>query len=270
MPTATIDNTLEMYYELDDFTDPWREADTVVLHHGFAKNSRLWYSWPPLLARKYRVVRLDARGFGKSTVPPPGYLWSLSGFAHDLRRLLDHLGVEKVHLVGESLGGAISLQFAYEYPGQLHSLTVCGAPYNFTTDAETTRRKSQIIMKEGTIAYAMDGSMRRFNDKPEYKELAQWFANEMSKPSRRVMLEVFEYVPTIDLTEILPSIQVPTLIMGGEESIIMPPENCRKLQQLLPNAKLVLFPGAPNHICAAIPQQCVEELLKFLGEINDV
>ncbi|MFC1966275.1 alpha/beta fold hydrolase [Chloroflexota bacterium] len=270
MNTATIGSTLEMYYELDDFTDPWREADTVVLHHGMHKNSNLWYTWPPLLARNYRVVRPDARGFGRSSVPPSGYPWSLSGFAHDLRGLLDHLGIEKVHLVGETIGGTISLQFAYEYPERLHSLTICGSPYTWAGAAERLSRDRQKISKEGPAAYIMDSSTRRFGGKPEYEELAQWYSNEMLKTSRRVMLEVLEFISTVDLTDILPSIRVPTLIMGGEESTIMTSENNRKFQRLLPNAKLVTFTGAPNHICAAIPQQCVEELLKFFGEINNV
>ena len=58
MPRVTLDQTLEMYYEDDDYTDPWREPEAVVLHHGNAKNSFLWYAWVPLLARQYRVVRL--------------------------------------------------------------------------------------------------------------------------------------------------------------------------------------------------------------------
>ena len=116
MPYARIDDTLEMYYEVDDYTDPWRPSETVVLHHGNAKNARLWYAWVPLLARQYRVVRLEGRGFGRSTVPPEGYGWSLGGFAADIVGLLDHLGLEKVHLIGETVGGTISLKFASEYP----------------------------------------------------------------------------------------------------------------------------------------------------------
>ncbi len=84
MPFARIDDTLEMYYEDDAFTDPWRRPETVVLHHGNAKNARLWYAWVPLLARQYRVVRLEARGFGRSTVPPEGYDWTLADILNPL------------------------------------------------------------------------------------------------------------------------------------------------------------------------------------------
>ena len=81
MPTADLPGDLSMYYEDDDFTDPWARPDTVILHHGNAKNARLWYAWVPLLARDFRVIRLDARGFGRSSVPAPGYPWSLDEHA---------------------------------------------------------------------------------------------------------------------------------------------------------------------------------------------
>ena len=116
MPTVNLPDNLEMYYDDDDYTDPWRTPETVVLHHGNAKNGRLWYAWVPLLARQYRVARLDARGFGRSTVPPEGYDWSLSGFAGDLLGLLDHLELDKVHLIGETVGGTVALQFALRTP----------------------------------------------------------------------------------------------------------------------------------------------------------
>ena len=62
----------ELFYTVDDFTDPWTQPETVVLHHGMAKNHKLWYAWVPILAQHYRVVRFDMRGMGQSSVPAPG------------------------------------------------------------------------------------------------------------------------------------------------------------------------------------------------------
>jgi pimeloyl-ACP methyl ester carboxylesterase len=69
MPTAHLPGHLHPYYEDDNFTDPWAASETVILHHGNAKHAQLWYAWEPLLAGEFRVIRLGARGFGKSSIP---------------------------------------------------------------------------------------------------------------------------------------------------------------------------------------------------------
>ena len=56
-----------MHYEIDDFTDPWREAETILMIHGNAERGQAWYGWVPTLAREFRIVRPDTRGFGEST-----------------------------------------------------------------------------------------------------------------------------------------------------------------------------------------------------------
>ena len=71
MPNARIDDTLQTYYEDDDFTEPWATPETVVMHHGNSKSSRMWYAWVPLLSRQYRVVRPDARGTREASGAPP-------------------------------------------------------------------------------------------------------------------------------------------------------------------------------------------------------
>src|SRR2546428_8543076 len=115
MPTAQLPGNLRLYYEDDDFTDPWAASETVILHHGNAKNSQLWYAWVPLLAGGYRVIRLDARGFGKSSIPEPGYPWSLEGFATDVLHLIDYLQIDKAHLVGATIGGRLRHTFPIQF-----------------------------------------------------------------------------------------------------------------------------------------------------------
>src|SRR2546428_11857007 len=102
MPTARLPGDLSMYYDDDDFTDPWSAPETVILHHGNAKNARLWYGWVPLLARDYRVIRVDARGFGRSSAPAPGYPWSLDGFAAAPLHPLEPPRIGKAHLLRET------------------------------------------------------------------------------------------------------------------------------------------------------------------------
>lgn len=159
MPTVDLPGALRMHYEVDDFTDPWAPAETVILHHGNGKNLKLWYAWMPLLTRDFRVVRLDARGFGASSVPEPGYDWSLENFADDLKHFMDALGIERAHLIGESVGGTIGLQFAQRHPERLHSLTTCSSPFKFLGKS-SYMDSHRLITEQGVEAWVRASASR--------------------------------------------------------------------------------------------------------------
>ncbi len=65
MPNFRPSADLDMHYRVDDFTDPWRQPPTILMLHGNAESGLAWYAWIPKLARHYRVVRPDMRGFGE-------------------------------------------------------------------------------------------------------------------------------------------------------------------------------------------------------------
>ena len=266
MPTVQLDPTLEMYYEDDDYTDPWRTPEAVVLHHGNAKNTRLWYAWVPLLARQYRVVRLDARGFGRSSVPPEGYDWSLSNFAGDLLGLLDHLELDRVHLIGETVGGTISLQFAHEHPERLKSLTVCTSPYKFSGVA-MYQDYYRLVQESGVPAWARETGSRRVDPgaDPAHHE---WYIQQMSQTSKRVVLETLAYLSTQDLTDILPNIATPTMILVGENSVGNTPERTQMMAELMPNARVVVIPGAGGYVQHSAPEKCVAAWQEFIVSLS--
>src|SRR5947207_5690301 len=84
---------LSLAYYVDDFTDPWKSAPTLLLLHAAMGSARRYFAWVPHLARDYRVVRLDLRGHGGSQVPPPDQPLALERLVADVVELLDHLGV---------------------------------------------------------------------------------------------------------------------------------------------------------------------------------
>src|SRR5580658_6766429 len=113
MPEIQLSPGVAMFYRENDYTDPWRkDVETVMLLHGNAESSLAWNAWIPHLARKFRVIRPDMRGFGKSTPMPLDYPWSIDGIIDDYINLADQLGIERFHLAGAKIGGGISLRFA--------------------------------------------------------------------------------------------------------------------------------------------------------------
>lgn len=262
MPLAKIADDLDMYYDVDDFTDPWKRPETVVLHHGNAKSSRFWYAWVPLLARHYKVVRLDARGLGRSSVPPTGYKWSLKGFAQDLKLLLDYLNLDKVHLVGETVGGTISMQFATDYPERLRSLTVCSSPFRFTDPYYMDSARKQ--EKDGVLAWARESMKRRLDASKVGPDFVEWYADEMGKTSLRVVVETHLALAGNDLSDVLRRINVPTLILSAENRPGYTREYVREMEQLIPGSKLVVFSGTFGFVQHSQPERCAEAVLAFL------
>ncbi|MDA0262649.1 MAG: alpha/beta hydrolase [Chloroflexi bacterium] len=267
MPFAKIDDTLEMYYEDDNFCDPWRKPETVVLHHGNAKNARLWYAWVPLLSRQYRVVRLDARGFGRSSVPPEGYDWSLSNFGADLLRLLDLLEVDKVHYIGETIGGTIGLQFAYDHPERVQTLTACTSPFNFA-GVDTYKDHYKLVSEAGVAAWVQKTAERRLEPGKSDPAHHQWYIEQMSQTEKRVVLETLAYLVTQDLTDLLPQIKTPTLVLASEQNARDNPDRTKLFAEKLADGRLVAIPGTSGYVQHSAPEECVLAWRQFLGEIS--
>jgi 3-oxoadipate enol-lactonase len=108
MPSFRCSPDVELHYVVDDFTDPWRQPEAILLLHGNAESSTAWYGWVPLLARRYRLVRPDMRGFGASTPMPRDFPWTLDILIDDYVRLMDSLGIARFHLVGAKIGGTLA------------------------------------------------------------------------------------------------------------------------------------------------------------------
>src|SRR5579864_9613258 len=109
-------------YTIDDFTDPWRPASTLLLLHAAMGSSKRWYAAVPPLCRHYRVVRMDLRGHGESQVPSADPPLTMARLVQDVRELLDHLGLGAVHIVGNSAGGYVAQNLAMESPERVRSL----------------------------------------------------------------------------------------------------------------------------------------------------
>jgi pimeloyl-ACP methyl ester carboxylesterase len=266
MPTAPIDDGLEMYYEDHDFAEPWRPHETVVLHAGNLKDHRLWYAWVPLLAQDYRVITLDARGHGSSTVPAPGYPWSLSNFARDLKGLLDFLQLDRVHLIGETTGGPITLQYALEYPERAISVTQCSAYFKHPVGGPTGGAP-ELVEEIGVEAWVRRGMHRRVDPDHGDTAHAEWYAGVMASTPKHVVVETLRYLSHMDMTSLLPAVTVPTLILAAEHSETRA-QWSEPMHALIPGSKLVVIPGVHGFVQHAAPEECAAAWKAFVRELG--
>lgn len=265
MPTVPLDPPGALYYELDDHTDPWTTPDTIMLVHGVADTCKVWFAWVPKLARQFRILRPDLRGFGRSTVPPPDFQWSLQGLAQDLKALLDHLDIPAVHLVGQRVGGSAVMQFAHDYPDAVKSLVVIGGPATLAQGALDPEAWLAQVRQDGVEAWARSTMDRRLGDVET--AMKEWWIHEMGKASPEVMAGIFQYVRTMDITTLLPRIQAPTLVITNDNSALAPVETVRDWQRRMPHSHLLVLPSSAYHLAATLPEVCAEATVAFIRNL---
>ncbi len=262
---ARLDDGIELFYTVDDFTDPWTDPETVVLHHGMAKNHKLWYAWVPILARHYRVIRFDMRGMGQSQVPEPGYPWSVDNFAQDLLGLVDRLELDKFHLIGETVGGSIAMRFATQHQNRLLSLTACTSPTSFNDPHHG--ESAELIEKEGIAAWVESTIGRRLDPQIVDPAYTRWYASQMSATTPHVV-SGFQRNASGDLRPLLKEVLTPTLIIAAanlREEVL---GDFREAYELFPNGRRVVFPGVYGFVQHILPVPCARVWLDFAQNLT--
>lgn len=264
MPTFKPTADLEMFYQVDDFTNPWDTRETVLLMHGNAENLDAWYAWIPHLARHYRVVRADMRGFGRSTPMARDHAWSVDRILADFAALATHLNIERFHLAGAKVGGTLAFKFAALYAQLVTTLTVIGAPVS-GRQALGERIPSWLehIESRGVESWArwtMPG--RLGSDFP--RAGADYWAKLMGRTASSTQLGFISAVPSVDVTDALPKIQCPVLVISAKGSNIGDPASVEAWRRLIPDSKLLMMPGDSYHLAASHPDQCAVAMREFI------
>ncbi len=265
MPYVQLSDGARLFYQEYDFTDPWRVTPAVVLHHGNAKNLRMWYRWIPVLARTYRVFAFDARGFGQSSVPADGNRLTLEHYCHDLLEFLDALQLDKVHLIGESVGGTISLDFALRHGGRLLSVSACGPPYRF--DDTYYSNGAALIRREGIRAWVSANMAGRLDPEFAKPDFISWYAEQMMAAPPHVVAGILENAAGLDLSARFAQIRVPTLLMSAGKFANRSSDIYQRLRTLIPGATLEVFPDVRGFVQHTIPERCAERFLAFAARV---
>jgi 3-oxoadipate enol-lactonase len=265
MPTFSPSADLTMHYEVDDFTDPWTRPQTILLLHGNAESSQAWYAWVPKLARHYRVVRPDMRGFGRSTAMPAEYQWTLDGLINDFCALMDELGVARFHLVGAKIGGTIARSFAARRPDRPVTLTVVGSPPPFRIGA--AERVSDLVRDFEThgVEYWARQNMAGRLGSAFPPEGVEWWCKFMGRTAVSTQLGFMATIACADIRTDVPNIACPTLVITTERSGLGSVEEMRAWQQQIRDSELLVLPGDSYHVAATHADAAADATLDFIA-----
>ncbi|MBA9049289.1 MULTISPECIES: alpha/beta fold hydrolase [Streptomyces] len=264
-------NGTELYYERAG------SGDAVVLLHTGNGNTTIWDGQFEDLARDYTVVRYDCRGFGRSGYPDEPYQ-----SADDLAALLDHLGIERAHVIGPSFGGRIAVEFAVLHPARVRSLLLA-APvsreHEWTDEVNTNRMAEEDLIWAGDDDKALDISLGSWVAGPK-RTLADMDPTLIARlritatagydRRRRTVAETgnepdeLELVP--NAAERLGSLQVPTLVLIGGMDQPDAIEIGERLARDIPGARAEYIDDLGHMITMERPEEFLQKARAFLAE----
>src|SRR5438105_11584201 len=262
MTTANV-NGVELNYRLEG-----DGHETILLVNGLADDLETWeLQMPDLLEAGLRVLRFDNRGIGRSAAPAGPYTSRL--MADDTKALVDHLGITDFHLLGVSMGGMIAQEYALAYGSDLSSVTLactyaapgpfCSRMFSMWADMAPVNGVP-FIMRDVTL-WAF--TVPFFDDRED--ELRE-FEGEMATMAMPVeaYLAQLDSIRTHDTRDRIGSIRTPTLVLAGEEDILIPVSLSKRLHALVPGAAWATTRGG-HACCWEHPQEFNQAVLAFLG-----
>ena len=271
----THPNGQTTHYIEDNFTDPWKPCETILIQHGFARHSAFWYHWIPALARKYRVIRRDARGHGFSSSPSPSdnsYKYSLDTILDEIIDTLDQLKLEKVHFLGESTSGMVGEALAAKYPERLHSLIACSSPtwlpppalelfaFGHSSWAAACRQLGSRGWAEALSRVSGTVSV----PDPEY---IRWWIDQAAISCGEGLAGYAQFLSSLDARPFLKEIEVPMLILAPANSAATRLEEQEEIQRQVKGSKMEIVHGRGHEIYVEMSGQCQRAVLNFLDDL---
>jgi len=265
MPYADNDGA-KLAYDLDGPAD----AETVTFVEGLSYGTWMW-NWQREAFDEYQTLVWDNRGTGDSDEPEGPY--TVAEMAGDLEAVLDDAGVERTHLVGASLGGMITQQYALEYDRAESVALLCTTPGG--DDAvpipEETQARMLNVPEEHGPAETIRHKMRpAFTEETwtEHRELVDQIVDWRldTDPSDRAYEWQSAAAVAFDASDRLDDLTLPTLVLHGTDDRVLPVENGRLVADLIPDATLVEIEGGSHLFFIEQADRVNGELREFLSD----
>lgn len=247
------------------------QGETVLFIHAGIADSRMWDEQFSVFAQHYQVIRYDIRGFGQSQIPA-------APFTHhtDPANLLRALNIEKAHVIGNSFGGKIAIDFALTYPDLVASLVLVAPSVGGETPSPEVRQfweEEEALLKQGDLKAATELNLRMWVDGPRRSP------NQVNARVRQRVYDMQYHAFTVPVPEgaeeielqppaitRLEEIHVPALIIVGEYDLPDKLELAQRLSKQIADAQQVIIADAAHVVSMEQPAQFNQHVLSFLNQ----
>jgi 3-oxoadipate enol-lactonase len=252
METARV-NGIDVCYDVAG-EGPW-----IVLSHSLACDRTMWDEQMAMLTRRFRVLRYDTRGHGQSSAPPGPYTLDL--LADDLKALLAHLGIERTHFAGLSMGGMIGQTFEIKYPGIFQTLVLCDTTSAYPASAAPIWNERIRTARTEGMAALVDSTLARWFTQPfrdRRADVMQRFAALISSTPVEGYVGCSQALVRIN-------VRVPALVIVGEHDPGTPVAMARAIHEHLSGSELAVLPDAAHIANVEQPEAFNRALEAFLA-----
>lgn len=249
------------------------EGEPLVLLHGAFSSLHTFNDWVKHLKKHYRVIRLDIMGFGL-TGPNESDDYSMNNHMRILKAFLNILKVEQCYMVGNSLGGWLSWEFAIRYPERVKKLVLI--------DSAGFLEEENIPLPFKLARSPLVGKVIKYVVKrPILEQFVKQVYFDQSKVTDQLLNRYYDlftrdgnndaFLKLVnqkvkDNSEALRNFHQPTLIMWGKEDVWIPVHNAKRFHELLPHSHLLIYPNVGHVPMEEIPDESVLDLLNFLQD----
>jgi len=246
-------NDIELFYEVHD------EGEPIIFSHGWMCDCSVWNSQIEFFSKKYKVIAYDQRGHGKSDKPKADY--SIETLSNDLYSLIQELNLEKVILVGHSMGGMTAITFALNHPDKVSKLVLVGtsAKMNFSGYIQIW-----IMMHIFSYESFARGIIDLLYD-PSEQVKKEAFDRAMNTPKFVTYDCATEFMKNYDIRDRVSKIKVPTLIVVGEKDKATPVKMSRYLNREIKDSKLKIIPDSKHMVIIDKANELNEIIDMFIG-----
>lgn len=246
MPYAVANDGVRLHYEVTGLT----KRAPVLLVQGLGAEKNSWNLQRAALALRHHTIALDNRGAGRSDKPTGSY--TLEQMADDAIAVLDHAGVASAHIVGLSMGGAISQIIALKYPQRVRSLTlVATACRNHQWREDLLSSWAKVAEEEGMTSLGKEAARWMIGPRSFRRVLPAlgWLGPlQLFNPAGAFVSQVKAILTTDDrdLHADLANITCPTMVVVGNQDILTPRGDAEEIASLIPTAELVIISGGAH------------------------
>ncbi len=240
---------------------PW-----VTLSHSLAASHAMWAPQIEALSSRFTVLAYDTRGHGESSVPAGPY--TMEQLADDAHAMLRHLGVERTHWVGLSLGGMIGQMLALRHPEVLDRVVIANSSAQVPAAGHAMWAERAEVARGQGMGALMEGTLSRWFT-PDFAGRAPATRQQIAAQILATPTEGYAgccaAISKLNTLEKLHTLKLPALVIGSEQDQSTPVSMARDIASAWPGAELAILPDAAHLSNVEQPEAFNRELLRFLG-----